>query len=131
MATNGTTPQWDKTLDEFCLWLSASGRSEDTVRLRRYHLTRAARDIGAITPLAVCPDDVTRFLANGTWNAATRRSYRASLAQFFRWQLATGGRADDPLALLPPVRVPRRIPRPIPDDLITQAMLDAPNERDL
>ncbi|GAB2546271.1 hypothetical protein GCM10027268_20350 [Brachybacterium huguangmaarense] len=88
-------------------------------------VTRAAREIGAVTPRTVGPEDLTAFLAKDSWSAATRRSNRASLALFFHWQLATGGRPDDPLALLPPVRVPRKIPRPIPDDLITSTLLTA------
>lgn len=48
----------------------------------------------------------------GQRSPASRRVLADHLAAFMRWACARGLRADDPLAGLPTVRVPRRDPRP-------------------
>lgn len=101
-------------------YMVASGNPKSTRDLRAYHLTRVARAIPD-PPHQVSTDQLVAFLAHPSWAPETRRSYRASLRAFFRWYVAAGHRPDDPAAALPAVKVPRGVPRPTPEAIITEA----------
>jgi integrase/recombinase XerD len=78
----------------------------------RSDLTAAARLLPA--PL----DDLTLveiegYLGHDRGAAATIARRAASLARFFRWACRHGLCRHNPLALREPIRVPRRLPRPI------------------
>lgn len=105
-------------------WLRAAGRPETTIQLRTYHVRRALSGIG-LDPLTLTADDLIEYLGAQLWAPETRRSYRASLRGFFGWLQATGRRQDNPAALIPSIRLPRRVPRPTPDAIYRQALLDA------
>ncbi|GAA4117296.1 tyrosine-type recombinase/integrase [Nocardioides fonticola] len=104
-------------------WMRAANRSEETIRLRTYHVRRVMTDLG-IDPWSATPEDLVRFLsAKSTgWKPATLRSYRASLRAFYAWAQATGHRQDNPAALTPAVNVPRSLPRPLPETILTEAL---------
>lgn len=105
-------------------WLHASERSETTVRLRVYHVTRYLRGL----PADADPLDLERLvdhLANPRWKPATRRSARTSLRIWTTWLHRTGRIAVDPLALIPPARASRPLPRPCPDAIIRRALMDS------
>ncbi|WP_394217105.1 tyrosine-type recombinase/integrase [Brachybacterium vulturis] len=105
-------------------WLRASERSETTVRLREYHVRRYLNGLPAETdPLDL--EWLVSYLANPRWKAATRRSARASLHIWTTWLHRTGRILSDPLALIPPARAPRSVPRPCPDPIIRKALLAA------
>ncbi|WP_200716819.1 MULTISPECIES: tyrosine-type recombinase/integrase [Brachybacterium] len=63
------------------------------------------------------------YLANPRWKAATRRSARTSLRIWTTWLHRTGRIIADPLALIPPARSPKPLPRPCPDPIIRKALL--------
>lgn len=103
-------------------WLRASERSETTVRLREHHVRRYLRGVPAETdPLDL--EWLVVYLANPRWKAATRRSARTSLRIWTTWLHRTGRIIADPLALIPPARSPKTLPRPCPDPIIRKALL--------
>ncbi|MGP5718023.1 tyrosine-type recombinase/integrase, partial [Brachybacterium tyrofermentans] len=65
------------------------------------------------------------YLANPRWKAATRRSARTSLRIWTTWLHRTGRIVADPLALIPPARAPKSVPRPCPDPIIRKALLSS------
>lgn len=105
-------------------WLNAIGRPPTTIGLRIYHVRRAFREIDR-DPFELEVDDLVQWLKVKSWKLETRRSYLSSLRAFYRWCQATGRRMDNPAALFPPITPPRGIPRPTPDAVYRQAVLDA------
>lgn len=114
-------------VNSWATWLRAVGRPETTIGLRTYHIRRTFREIET-DPFALDADDLIEWLSTKTWQPETRRSYIASLRAFYRWCQATGRRLDNPAALLPAIKLPRSVPRPTPDAIYRQAVVDA-NER--
>lgn len=105
-------------------WLRASERSETTVQLREYHVRRYLNGVPAETdPLDL--EWLVAYLANPRWKAATRRSARTSLRIWTTWLHRTGRILADPLALIPPARAPKSVPRPCPDPIIRKALLSS------
>ncbi len=102
-------------------WLKTAGRPATTINLRTYHVTRAARELPIELDQAT-EDDLAEWLAAQEWMPSTRRSYRASLVQYYRHLQRKGIRSDNPAELLPSVRVPRGLPRPAPDPVVLAAL---------
>lgn len=89
--------------------------------LREYHMRTVAAGVGK-TPKTVTVDDLTTWLASKQWSPNTRRGYRNSMRAFYSWALARGYVATSPAHQLPPVRVPRGQPRPVPDEVYRHAV---------
>lgn len=68
--------------------------------------------------------DVEAFLARPL-APDSRRAYRGHLRGFYLWALDEGYVSSDPTVKLPAVRVPRGVPRPIPDDDLRKAVAQA------
>lgn len=104
------------SIDLWCQHMAAGNLTPETIKLRRAHLVRALRDLS--TPIGqLTVEQVTAWVAGHDWAPATRRSYRASLVQFFRFV----GR-DDIAEHLPRARVPRSLPRPAVDRDVLDAL---------
>lgn len=114
----------EREITKWAIWLRAAGRPATTIELRTYHVRRVMREIGT-DPWTLSVEDLMSYLASKSWSPETRRSYRASLRGFYAWGQATGRRADSPAALLPPVKLPRRVPRPTPDRIYRDALATA------
>lgn len=115
----------DSILD-WCAWYTAGGASPGTLRVRRNHLRRLARQVD---PLEARTSDLVTFLGTYADQAAeSRKSALMSLRSFYRWALEHGHRADDPTRGLRPVKTPAGVPRPIPDELLEAALEGADAE---
>lgn len=106
------------------VWLRAAGRPETTIALRTYHLRRVMTAIQT-DPWSLGTEELVQYLGAQSWAPETRRSYRASLRAFYAWAQATGRRQDNPAALIPAIKLPRGVPRPTPERVYVQALLDA------
>ncbi|MBM9464661.1 tyrosine-type recombinase/integrase [Aeromicrobium sp. YIM 150415] len=98
--------------------------SRQTIELRRYHIDRIEPDTEC-SVLELSLDDLLLVVGNPDWSPATRRSYRATLRAFFSWAVAGGLVSESPAHKLPPVRVPRGMPRPATDAEYAAAMMAA------
>lgn len=114
----------EREIAAWSTWLRAAGRPATTIELRTYQVRRVMRDIDT-DPWLLTTEDLLTYLGGQTWAPETRRSYRASLRAFYTWAQATGKRQDNPAALLPVIRVPRGLPRPTPEAVYRQALLEA------
>jgi len=117
----------DEELGKWTAWMRAAGRPETTIGLRVYHVRRVLRELGT-SPWTLTVEQLVEHLASKDWAPETRRGYRASLRAFYTWAQACGRRQDSPAHLLPPVRVPRGVPRPTPDE-VYRAALSAADDR--
>lgn len=110
----------------WCAWYTAGGASTGTLRVRRNHLRRLARQVD---PLEARTSDLVTFLGTYAEQAPeSRKSALMSLRSFYRWALEHGYRADDPTRGLRPVKTPAGVPRPIPDELLEEALARADAE---
>lgn len=108
---------------EWCAWLSASGRTTETVKLRRHQLNRLAGDVDDL--LAVDADALAVWLTSREWAAATLKSHRDGVRSFYAWAVASGRLKRSPADALGPVRTPRRVARPAPADVVAGALVEA------
>jgi integrase len=116
-----TTCEWDVSVAGYLAELAAGGRPSTTIGLRQWQLAHLARGVGV--PLgAVSRPVLVSFLAGQRWAPATRRSYLSGVRGFFGWAVANGFVVDDPAARLPVVKAPAGVPRPLPDDVMAQAL---------
>ncbi len=111
-------------LTRFERHLQAASCSAETIKLRRYHLTRLARDhLRDVLELETA--DLERWLGNPAWSASTRRSHRSTLRVFYAWARRAGLIEQDPAEPLPAVRTRRGEPRPADEDDYTWAVARA------
>jgi site-specific recombinase XerD len=111
-----TTKDQITMLEEYRNHLLAAGKSEGTVKMRLGHIERFARECGDIMFLA---------RRRKTHSAEARKSMRSSFRSFYGWTRRTGRRLDDPAADLPPIRIPRTIPRVAQDPEVEMALVGA------
>lgn len=116
--------EWAHAIEGCLAWLIAGGASVATVKLRRNYLLRLAVAIPA-GPWTATFDDLLGFVARPGWSPETRKSVRAAIRSLYRYGMDTGKISVDPSAKLPPVRVPKGLPRPAPLDVLTDALLRA------
>lgn len=100
-------------LDEWSDWMRAGGYARRTIIDRPATIAQLERHLGKDARDATSRD-LMKWLAQ-PWQPATRQAYTHTLRAFYRWLTTTGQRDDDPTTTLPPVRVPRRHPRPMSD----------------
>lgn len=115
-------------IDDYADYLAACGSTPATIQLRRYYLRRLTTDLGPDL-LAIAPARLIVWLSRDTWAPETRKSARTSLAGFYRWAHLYGHTERDLSLLLPKVRVPRAVPRPVPAAIVTKALAEA-SDRD-
>jgi integrase len=109
-------------------WYEASGAARGTIRVRKSHLARLAL---VMDPLDATEADLVHFMSGQRLAPESRKSYHASLRSFYRFALARGLIDEDPTRGLRVVRVPRSMPRPIPEPVLRQAIHDADEETTL
>lgn len=118
---------WRAWLEAWGDFQRAGGLPASTVTLRLYHLTRVSREIGT-DPIRVTTEVLIAWLAAKQWAPNTRRAYRSSLRAFYRWAVVSGRMDFSPAEALPPIRVPRGVPRPAPEEAYRAALM-VPDER--
>jgi len=111
---------WDVVISDYLDDAASAGQRLETLRTRRSHLCRFARDkpdgIGSVTPRMV-----SNWLAKQVWAPETRRSYTSTLRGFFLWA-EREGYVVGVVAVLPSVRIPKSVPRPCPRAVIREAI---------
>lgn len=121
---------WTTALDAWAIALRSAGRPETTITLRRYQLSRLARDVEA-GPWDLTGDDLITYTGAQTWGRDTRRAFRSAARAFYSWAITTGRTAGpSPADALAPVRAQPPAPHPADDDAVRQALAQAgPRER--
>lgn len=108
--------------DSLCRWelhLKAANRTDQTIETRTEHLRRLARAHPA-GPDAFTTTAWEAWSGSHQWSTESRRSFTASVRSFFTWYNQT-----DPTASIGPIRPAEPAPRPIPDELLHQALAAA------
>jgi len=127
LGTRGPEPlaipdAWAGPVTLFTRNLLARGQSRESLRLRRAHLSRIARDLRPLTPWEVTADDLLDWMAARDCARSTLRSMRQTLVGFYGWAVTEGHIDTDPTARLPRVPNSEPNPRPAPEQVISRAM---------
>ncbi|ODU27491.1 MAG: hypothetical protein ABT15_06980 [Pseudonocardia sp. SCN 73-27] len=112
-------------LEEHLDWMHICGMSENTLRARRMVLTWLAESVGH-DPATATPYELRRWQATISSHSYLRWQ-TLIIRPYFRWLQASGYRTDNPAALLPMPKRKRRLPRPIPEDRLFAAVVEAPD----
>lgn len=114
---------WVDLARQWCAWRQAAGTAPGTVRLHGYYLGRLAEQAPDVLGLGI--DDLTQWIAAHRWSPATRKTARSALRSFYHWAVLTGRLSSSPADLLPPVRLPRSIPKPAPESAYDRALVES------
>lgn len=94
-----------------------------TVDQKRRALGRLART--GVNPATASTDDLRRFLGRPI-QPESRATELAHLRSYYKWAVLNGHRADDPTLPIQRPKIPRRLPRPIPERDLEVAVDTAP-----
>ena len=119
-------------MDSTLAWLNAqraNGVAATTLVERMRVLTRFSEWLER-PPGDAETDEVSDWFARhyDAWGPATRASYYGHLVAFYRWQIETERRDDNPMDRIKRPKVPRTAPRPVPDEHMPR-LLAAANRR--
>jgi site-specific recombinase XerD len=107
-------------------WMRLRGLSPNTVKLRKTALGLLAVHIRRPL-LEATADEIDTWQATlGPLAVQTRASYVSQVRNFYAWAVEYGHLVDNPARVLASPRVPRRLPRPIPEARMASAMASAP-----
>lgn len=122
--------EWVTVIAGTLAYLTAAGATPATLKVRRRYLRFLAEFVDA-PPWQASLDDLLRFVAQDEWAPETRKSARAAIRCLYRYGIHAGHITDDVSARLPPVKVPRALPRPAPLDVLATALARADNRAKL
>lgn len=116
--------------DEWVSHLRIAGLSPETRRVYGYAVEALARHLGKSgkSILDATENDLTDWRSGWPLAPSSVRTYMAAVRNFYQW----AGRKypdliqSDPAQYVPVPKVPRRLPRPIPDQELERAIAHAP-----
>lgn len=111
---------WAELLADYELTLRARGVADSSIQQRRWQLMAFVRWC-RVAPGEVDEDMLVRYLANPDWAPQTRRAARSAFVGLFRHATRKGWIDDNPAWDLESVRVPRAVPRPAPERVVSDA----------
>jgi len=107
-------------------WLRMRGLRPATIKARRGALLRLQRALPC--PLIdATADDLQKWQEGLRLGPYGLSNETVQVAQFFHWAQRHGHRADDPAELLPRVKTPKMLPRPISEADLRMALACAPD----
>jgi integrase len=95
--------------------MTLAGYRPRTIESRIGVLVAFASAVAPATLEEATREDAETFLSRPL-AAQSRRAYRSHLRGFYGWLLEEGLIAEDPTLRIPPIRVPRAVPRPLSED---------------
>lgn len=123
-------PEWETAVDSWLDWLKLGGLRPTTLRLRRGHVRAIARRSGTVRPADLTLAIVTETLHGKTYSNEHRKGLRTSLIGFYDWCCHNGVTTANPVKGLPHVSGDKPCPRPCPDQMWADLLVDAgPRER--
>jgi integrase len=112
-------------LDIYLNRLRLAGYREETIRTKRRMFAHLIAFLDTVPLERASRTDLERWLSRPDLKAATRKAYRSHLRAYYRWLVEEGHRDDDPTYRIPPVRVPKGLPRPIDSRDLARALAAA------
>lgn len=101
--------------------LRLAGYRDQTIRTKARLFRHLAVFLGDKPLHLASRDDLESFLCRDL-SPASRKAYRSHMRSFYGWLVEEGHRTDNPTDRIPPIRVPRGMPRPISHEDLTLAL---------
>lgn len=117
--------QWGRAINGWTDHMITAGLAESTIAMRRYQMRRVADAHLARSPWRVSTADLVGWLSRQAWTPQTRKCNRATLRSFYGWGKHAGHTRRDPTTDLPKVKVAPALPRPVPEDILHDALATA------
>lgn len=111
---------WGEPVERWCAWMRAAALSAGTLHVRRFYVRQLAETYA--DPWAVSPDDLALWLSRADWAPETKKGARSAVRSFYKWAEISGQLVSSPGRDLAPVRIPRTVPHPTPDDAVREAL---------
>lgn len=118
---------WRPWIEMFVAEQDAARRTPSTVQTRVLRLANFVREHPDSDPLIVTRDELIAYMARPGWSPRTAHNVRSTLRLFFRMLYELEHRRDNPARTLPPIALPRAMPRPCPDNAVFQALAATEN----
>lgn len=115
----------DPDVARFLTWMRLDGATADTVRSYRSTLTRAAAALAPVPMLAATPQQLYAWRAGLSGGDDSVRQYVARVHRFYAWATSEGLLKANPAKRLPRPRRMSRLPRPIEEDALFDAVARA------
>lgn len=115
---------WTTAIADYLTAQRAAGAPATTCTTRRHHLQHLASSTLA-SPWRLSSAELVDYMGAHSWALETRRSRRTTLRSFYGWAVTAGRRDDNPALLLPRVPASQPLPRPTPEHVYRQALLNA------
>jgi site-specific recombinase XerD len=112
----------------FCAAMRRRNLAPTTMRRRRSTLMRAERWIQSkygVDLNGSTPEMIEEWLDSLGVSSVSRHHYRSDLAAYYQWAVKHHRAAADPTELVERPRLPRGLPRPIPEDDLATALRQA------
>lgn len=117
---------WEDAVGAWTTWLRISGIPSTTIRLRRGHIRKVARNSLTAGPAHIDLAVLVRVCSEHQWSNEHRRGIRRSLIMFFDWAIAEGRVDGNPAVGLPKVPGGTPNPRPCPEHMWAELVRTAP-----
>ncbi len=114
--------RWRPWIEMFIAEQDAARRTAATIQTRVLRLAHFAREHPDSDPLTVTREQLIAYMASPAWSPRTAHNVRSTLRLFFRMLYELEHRRDNPARTLPPISLPRTMPRPCPDHAVFQAL---------
>lgn len=124
--------EFEILISEFRTWYSTYAAT-GTVNNRVRYVTRLdhwCKD-HELSVTTVTMQDLSAWLLTVGESPSTRKNAADAAKVFYKWAVATRRISYNPAKDLPAIRVPRGVPRPTPDTVLTKALEKAPRLRDV
>lgn len=118
-----------QAIDAYMRYMDQRGLARATKANRRSQLGKLGRFLGDVSLLAAERDDLRAWADDiGNWLPRTRYVLISSAHSFYLWAQDEGLITDIPTHKLPRPKLPRSVPRPIPEDRLKRAIDVAPDD---
>lgn len=117
-----------RSIDEHLGWLAQRGLRPGTIDQRRRALHRLHQWLDPTHLLSASRADLEAFIARQIRSVASRAGEISHLRAFYQWAFDRDMIAADPTRQLVRPRLPRRLPRPMPDADFARALELAPDD---
>lgn len=118
---------WRPWIEMFIAEQDAARRTPSTIQTRVLRLAHLAREHPDSDPLTVTREKLIAYMARPAWSPRTAHNVRSTLRLFFRMLYELEHRRDNPSRTLPPIALPRAMPRPCPDHAVFLALAATDN----
>lgn len=117
-------PTWDEIMPAYIRSLKAARRSERTIELRTYQVTRFATHVGK-NPAEVTLDDLRIYIANPNWKPSTAQVAKSSLSGVFKFATEEKLIKKNPAERLLSPKITGGKPRPATNEAYEAALANA------